>query len=57
MPIYNFTECFNKIKDNNNINDIFISLIEFNNQKYANGKFTKPINTTIFQFFTKNFAE
>ena len=53
MPIYNFTECFNRIKDNNNyIQDIFISLIEFNNQKYANEKFTKPINTTIFQFFT-----
>ena len=53
MPIYNFTECFNMIKDNNNgIQDIFISLIEFNNQKYANEQFTKPINTTIFQFFT-----
>ena len=56
MPIYNFTECLNKIKDNNNnIGNIFISLIELNNQKYGNEQFTKPINTTIFQFFTENF--
>ena len=54
MPIYNFTECLNKIKDNNNyIRDIFISLVELNNKKYANEQFTKPINATIFQFFKK----
>ena len=56
MPIYNFTECLNKIKENNNdIRDIFISLTELNNQKYVNEQFTKPINQTIFQFFTENF--
>ena len=54
MPIYNFSECFNKIKDNNNnIREIFINIIEFNNQKYANEQFTKPIKTTIFEFLQK----
>ena len=62
MPNYNFTECLNKIKDsNNNINDlseIYVIIIELNDQKYVNGQlnlFTKPINTTIFKFFTSNF--
>ena len=57
MPIYDFSECFNMIKDNNiNIRDIFINLIEFNNQKNVNEQFTKPIKATIFEFFTKNFV-
>ena len=62
MPNYNFTDCLNKIKENNNnikdLSDIYIIIIELNDQKYANGQFnllTKPINTTIFKFFTKNF--
>ena len=62
MPNYNFTDCLNMIKENNNnikdLSDIYIIIIELNDQKYANGQFnllTKPINTTIFKFFTKNF--
>ena len=62
MPNYNFTECLNKIKDSNkNINDlseIYVIIIELDDQKYGSGQlnlFTKPINTTIFKFFTSNF--
>jgi hypothetical protein len=50
------------IKENNNnikdLSDIYIIIIELNDQKYSNGQFnflTKPINTTIFKFFTRNF--
>lgn len=64
MPNYNFTECLNMIKENNNnindLSDIYIFIIELNNQKSINGKFdllTKPINTTIFKFFTSNFRD
>ena len=61
MPNYNFTDCLIKIKENKNINlsDIYIIIIELNDQKYANGQFnllTKPINTTIFKFFTRSFS-
>ena len=62
MPNYNFTECLNMIKENNNnindLSDIYIFIIELNNQKSVNGKFDllmKSINTTIFKFFTSNF--
>ena len=59
MPLFNFTECFNMIKDHNdNIKDIYVILMEFNNQKYVNEQYqflTRPISPTTFQFFTQNF--
>ena len=60
MPNINFTECLNKIKDNNNIsnlNEIYIFILELNDQRFINGKLnflTNSINTTFFRFFTKN---
>ena len=61
MPIFNFTHCLNLLKEKNNIadiNDIYIVLLEFNDQIYKTGKInylSNAINTTFFKFFTKKF--
>ena len=55
MPNLNFTNCIIKLQKEYNISDvnnIYIALLEFNNEEL--NILTKAINSTIYKFFTKN---
>ena len=60
MPIFNFSECINLLKNSSaldNETDIFIGIIEYNTQINKEGKYdinSSPVNSTTYQFFINN---
>ena len=59
LPIFNFSECIEKIKYHYNLYNynIFFEIIEYNDQTNKNGKYNKNsnlINSTEYKFFLEN---
>ena len=60
MPIFDFTECINKMKIKYklyNVTNIFVGIREYNTQVLKDSKYnfnSNPVNSTSYQFFLEN---